>query len=318
MHLIAPLHVRSTLCFSQGTGGHFLLGAAGHGWREVNVHYNEYKANIQWCDLEEITIEELIDDMYDSYDTDSKHDADTHLLASRWLQHLTVGQPQVLNLASHVLPVVTSRLFDFHTEELLLLPAADDLKEYIAALCYIKNMFTSDWSKYPHKIWNVLIAYRSVAHRPGLTTRFHSDMHKFRTALFKANVCPREYINDSCIAWCWWLTCVQHDWDIGDITQFCQWVTKAMYTMLEITSQLHASPQSINQINHHKLIELNYADIFFDLKPPQCALLADLDMSRVDSYVLKNHQILQDMMGIFDRSVQESIRQTVRRSKHSF
>ena len=143
-------------------------------------------------------------------------------------------------------------------------------------------------------------------------------MNRFRTALIKANVAPHEFINDSCIAWCWSLECMQHDWDIGDINQFRQWVTRRLHGMLEITGQLQASLPSLKQIKYQQLISLNYADIFFDLKPPASALLADLDMSHVDGYVLKNHQILHDMLGIFDQSVQDSICQTIRRSKHSF
>ena len=290
----------ATICFPPGTGGNFLgyrLTGGGAVWEGIN----EYKAaNIDWLSLETLI----------NHDLDPVIDLDAcHAIMANGYNPL--GGSGAANTGirlsmGHRLPVLTQRIYGYHTEELITIEMPSERCRLIGALLCYKMFMTDIREARPITISDML--YRCPM-PPDVAMRDYDDVVDNINAHLDGHGIPRTWeIGHTPMFWMWYTNCVNHGVDRMSIPSLRKYVTNNLLGdyMAEDPPAEHSRDGETYQLSKasitcaSRLITVDYDSLFFDLDHCGSNVLSRIDRRDIHSYSASNMAMLESVLPLVE------------------
>lgn len=281
-------HSAVTLCFVPGSGGNFLAAELLSQTAIYNADLNEYRADVDWLELDYNNIQ------YKNHQW--QLDLDTADLYLRAQHHPRPKGKRPLFLC-HETPIFTSRIFDFCTDEMIVINVTDSW--FPLALVRMKLLLSVGYDQHAWSIHHLLDQNHRV--KPGSWHEYNSMVHRLADAGMSVP------LYNTPISWMWFCYSTEHGLINHDLDQFGRYAMDLLWPhpnsdSLEVLATFNAKylgdyrRQSLaHWATLQPLTMLDYTDLFFKQQLPSHGALSYLSTDAIAGYTKTNTDLMLNM-----------------------
>jgi len=288
------------LCYQPGAGGHFLAGAMGAGYNDVDPTINEYDSNAFSLNLDSGSISTEHENHVDQRDLDVLHGLARH-----------VSQDPVLcstiDIAiAHEPPCTTAGAFDLRIDEFIVLSSSEEHYWLVESLRWYKHQLCTNYANRHHLIPSILAQNR---YNGQINTAEYNKMIKTIRQHTKLNIAGTPF------SWLYYLDCKADQRDVYDIAVFHDhlrrhhWNKRTSWNMWCSDYNLQGRAWFSQQASCYT--EADYHQLFWLLQRPERGRLSTVDLSDMASYSQRNLYLLNKLVLIAPPEDQEPMRERI-------
>jgi len=275
------LHVDGTLVWPKGSGGHFIMGQITGSYDVSDPSTNEHKAG----DLLWLYLEEHANDGTPMHMLENKADAWYGNIMSTRRQD---GTWPYRYAGAHVMPTMTDRLIDFHTDEMAVITIDVRDTALISLLALIKNLLSPAWAALPYKVTQLVNHARRLQHDIDLEA-YGNDMSRLVNSIWELELCPRDIdISRTLFGWRYYIACAcqgMDPLDIGNLRQHLSRRYDDLHRDTEASCYMVATGMGVDAVY------VRYADLFFDLRIPNSRMFSKVHGQSLRRYSMRNLEL---------------------------
>lgn len=271
-----------TLVYPIGGGGQFIMGQL-TGSYDHNPQSNEYLADGKlWLGWDRLL------SGFDQYGHAVVDDEDLLTNAADWALHYLGSRKNYRYSSSHWLPWLTCNLYDFHTIDLVRVTYQAHDEWLLAALSYYKTQCSMMTESY--------VISRLINHAHDRLPRSFSE-NEYDICMLKLKQQDQNLdIKNSLASWTYFIDCLHYQRDPSDIAHLRAYLEGHMRLQLDVVSTPLMQPhmdRMIADVKSHCDVwtDLDYCEMFFDLKIPNGSSLKRISTSELARYSRRNLEI---------------------------